>query len=77
MAGRADAVVLAADGGSTADLAKLAVGVIAVALAGGATATVAAERNVIGTAAGGSRLIVLGDPNVSVDVSGGAAVTNQ
>jgi hypothetical protein len=75
--GNADVVALTVDGGSAADLAGLAAGRISVAFAGGATATVAAADEVTGNATGGSRLSVLGDPHVSVEVSGGAEVVSR
>jgi hypothetical protein len=39
---------------------------------GGATATLTASDEVTGTAAGGSRLTVLGDADLSVEMSGGS-----
>jgi len=74
IAGSADAVTLIADGGSVAELADLAATRVSVALAGGAGATVRAADEVTGIASGGSRLSVLGDPSIAVDVSGGASV---
>jgi hypothetical protein len=41
---------------------------------GGATATLTASDDVTGTAAGGSRLTVLGDAVLSVEESGGSVV---
>jgi hypothetical protein len=75
--GNADTVALTVDGGSAADLAGLAAARISVAFDGGASATVAAADEVTGTASGGSRISVLGDPRVSVEVSGGAEVVSR
>jgi len=73
-AGSVQSVVLDADGGATASLEDLSVRVATVSMDGGATATLTASGEVSGTAAGGSRLTVLGDAVVSVEASGGSVV---
>jgi hypothetical protein len=73
-AGSADHVALDADGGATANLEDLSVRVATVAIDGGATAALTASDEVTGKAAGGSRLTVLGEADVSVEVSGGSEV---
>ena len=71
-AGSVGSVTLYADGGATASLEDLSVRVATVSMEGGATATLTASDEVAGTAAGGSRLTVFGDAEVSVEVSGGS-----
>lgn len=73
-AGSVDSVALDADGGTTARLEELSVRVATVSMQGGATAIMTASDEVTGTAAGGSRLTVLGDAVVSVEASGGSEV---
>ncbi|HEX7172802.1 MAG TPA: DUF2807 domain-containing protein [Candidatus Limnocylindria bacterium] len=73
-AGSVGSVTLQADGGATANLEDLSVRVATVSIDGGATATLTASDEVAGTAAGGSRLTVLGDAVVSVEESGGSEV---
>ena len=73
-AGSVGSVALDADGGATASLEDLSVRVATVSMDGGATATLTALDEVAGTAAGRSRLIVLGDGVVSVEKSGGSEV---
>jgi len=74
VAGSVDTVALVADGGATVRLEDLSVRVATVSMEGGATATLTASDEVAGTAAGGSRLTVFGDAEVSVEVSGGSEV---
>ena len=74
-AGSVGSVALHADGGATAGLEDLSARVATVSMEGGATATLTASDEVTGTAAGGSRLTVLGDADVLVDVSGGSVAT--
>jgi hypothetical protein len=71
-AGSVGSVALHADGGATASLEALSVRVATVSMDGGATATLTASVYVTGTAAGGSRLTVLGDAVLSVEESGGS-----
>ena len=73
-AGSVGSVALHADGGATASLEDLSVRVATVSMDGGATATLTASDDVTGTAAGGSRLTVLGDAVLSVEESGGSVV---
>jgi hypothetical protein len=73
-AGSVGSVALHADGGATASLENLSVRVATVSMDGGATATLTASDDVTGTAAGGSRLTVLGDAVLSVEESGGSVV---
>ena len=73
-AGSVDSVELDAGGGATASLEDLSARVATVSMDGGATATLTASGEVSGTAAGGSRLTVLGDAVVSVEASGGSVV---
>ncbi len=73
-AGSVGSVTLHADGGATVSLEDLSVRVATVSMDGGATATLTASDDVTGTAAGGSRLTVLGDAVVSVEESGGSEV---
>ena len=73
-AGSVESMALHADGGATAGLEDLSVRVATVSMDGGATATLTASDEVTGTAAGGSRLFVLGDGVVSVEESGGSEV---
>jgi len=73
-AGSVGSVTLHADGGATASLEDLSVRSATVSMDGAATATLTASDEVIGTAAGGSRLTVIGDADVEVDESGGAEV---
>jgi len=74
-AGSVGSVALHADGGATARLEDLLIRVASVSMEGGATATLTASDEVTGTAAGGSRLSVLGDADVSVEVSGGSVAS--
>jgi hypothetical protein len=76
-AGSVGSVTLHADGGAAASLEDLSVRVATVSVDGGATATLTASDEVTGTAAGGSRLTVLGDAVVSVEESGGSEVTRR
>jgi hypothetical protein len=73
-AGSVGSLTLHADGGATARLDDLSVQVATVLMDGGATATLTASDDVTGTAAGGSRLTVLGDAVLSVEESGGSVV---
>lgn len=73
-AGSVGSVTLDADGGATASLDDLSVRVATVSMDGRATATLTASDEVAGTAAGGSRLTVLGDAVLSVEESGGSEV---
>jgi hypothetical protein len=73
-AGSVGSLTLHADGGATASLEDLSVRVATVSIDGGATATLTASDDVTGTAAGGSRLTVLGDAVLSVEESGGSVV---
>jgi hypothetical protein len=73
-AGSVGSLALHADGGATASLEDLSVRVATVSIDGGATATLTASDDVTGTAAGGSRLTVLGDAVLSVEESGGSVV---
>jgi hypothetical protein len=74
-AGSVGSVALHADGGATASLEDLSVRSATVSMDGAATATLTASDEVTGTAAGGSRLTVIGDADVLVDVSGGSVAT--
>jgi hypothetical protein len=74
-AGSVGSVALHADGGATASLEALSVRVATVSMDGGATATLTVSDDVTGTAAGGSRLTVLGDAVLSVEVSGGSVAS--
>jgi len=74
-AGSVHRVALDADGGATARLEDLSIRAATVSIDGGATATLTASDEVTGTAAGGSRLTVLGDADVSVEVSGGSVAS--
>jgi len=74
-AGSVHSVMLDADGGATASLEGLLIRVATISMEGGATATLTASDEVTGTAAGGSRLTVLGDADVSVEVSGGSVAS--
>jgi hypothetical protein len=74
-AGSVGSVALHADGGATARLEALSVRVATVSMEGGATATLTVSDDVTGSAAGGSRLTVLGDADVSVEVSGGSVAS--
>jgi len=73
-AGSVGSVALDADGGATVNLEDLSVRVATVSMDGGATATLTASDEVTGTAAGASRLTVLGDGVLSVEESGGSEV---
>jgi len=73
-AGSVGSVALDADGGATANLEDLSARIATVSMEGGATATLTASDEVTGTAAGGSRLTVLGEGDVSVEESGGSVV---
>jgi len=73
-AGSVSSVTLHADGGASANLEDLSVRVATVAVDGAATAILTAVDEVTGTAAGGSRLTVLGDAVVSVEEIAGSEV---
>lgn len=73
-AGSVGSLALDADGGATASLEDLSVRSATVSMDGAATATLTASDSVTGTAAGGSRLTVIGDADVSVEESGGSVV---
>jgi len=77
IAGSAEAVTLTADGGSSVDLGGLSAGAVSVAINGGATAIVRASDDVRGSAAGGARLTVRGNPAIGVESSGGANVVRE
>jgi Putative auto-transporter adhesin, head GIN domain len=72
--GVASSVALDASGGSSAELANLSATTITLEVSGGSTATVQASNEVSGSASGESRVTVLGDPAVRVEVSSGAHV---
>ncbi len=73
--GTASTITLEMSGGSSADLEGLSAGTISVDLSGGGDATVTASDRVQGSAAGGTRLTVLGGAQLSVDTSSDAQVT--
>jgi hypothetical protein len=75
--GAAGTVALDASGGSHAELANLSATAITLDISGGSTVTVHASDQVSGSASGESRLTVLGDPEVSVEVSSGAHVAHD
>jgi hypothetical protein len=64
-------------GGSRASLENLTATTITLDLSGGATATVQASDRVSGSASGGSRVSVLGDAQLNVEISGGGEVTRD
>jgi hypothetical protein len=75
--GTATSLALNMTGGSRASLENLAATTITLDLSGGTTATVQASDRVSGSASGGSRVSVLGDAQLNVEVSGGADVTRD
>jgi len=75
--GTATSVALNMTGGSRASLENLTATTITLDLSGGTTATVQASDRVSGSASGGSRVSVLGDPQLNVEVSGGGEVTRD
>jgi hypothetical protein len=75
--GTATSVALNMTGGSRASLENLTATTITLDLSGGTTATVQASDRVSGSASGGSRVAVLGDPQLNVEVSGGGEVTRD
>jgi hypothetical protein len=72
--GTATSVALNMTGGSRASLENLTASTITLDLSGGTTATVQASDRVSGSASGGSRVSVLGDAQLNVEVSGGGEV---
>ena len=72
--GSVGSVALDEDEGATVNLEDLSAHVATVSMDGGATATLTAVDDVTGTAAGGSRLTVLGEAVVLVQESGGSEV---
>ena len=75
--GAASTVTLGASGGSRAELRNLSATAITLDVSGGSTVTVHPSDQVSGSASGESRVIVLGDPEVSIEVSSGAQVTED
>jgi hypothetical protein len=77
LSGRATAVKLTADGGSTANLADLAAMTVNVGIDGAATATLTAGDLVTGRASGGAQVSVSGDALVTVNADGGTRVVRR
>jgi hypothetical protein len=75
--GMATSVALNMTGGSRASLENLTATTITLDLSGGTTATVQASDRVSGSASGGSRVSVLGDAQLNVEISGGGEVTRD
>jgi hypothetical protein len=76
--GTLDMLLIAASGGSDLDLSDLVAGSVSVNASGGSDVTVNVTEEVVGSASGGSDLIILGDPaSQHIDVSGGADVNNE
>ena len=73
--GVSSTVALEASGGSDVDLEGLQANAVTLDVSGGSNVTVQASDEVTGSASGESRVTVLGDAQVDVEVSSGAEVT--